>query len=226
MEISNKTLTWLVVTAIAVSLIATASVLTQLNNIKGITGLAGETYNDTGNASVTISSQTTLRYSTSILNFGTISVNTTLQYCNITHNASTGTVGNTTFVFIGCDNQSGQPTKAWPLTLENAGSTKMNITLNFSDNAVSLIGGGTTYSTPPMINFNVINNETGSCTMGLSYTAWTNVSTANVTINVCQNLSYADTTDSLAIGLKLGIPIDTLATTKTLRIKAQGTSLD
>jgi hypothetical protein len=225
MEISNKTLAWLVVVAMAVSLFATGDVLIRLGEIEGVTGLVGETYNATGWTNITISTKTILRYAIAAVDYGSLAVNTTLKYCNITHNGT----GNTSLNAVGCD---GIPAalNEYNLVLENAGSTYLNVTLNFSQNGTTMFGGGIAYGVPPLLQFTVSNNESGSCqTLISNYTGqWANITLPmiNTTTLVCQNLSYVDADDSLLIGMKLGIPIDTISGPKSLTITAQGTALN
>ena len=219
MDVTNNTLMWLVVVAIGVSVIGTFFSMNTLNN--DFTGLTiGDTSNATGNITISLSTQTTLRYYTSTLDFGSGAVDTNVGYCNLTLNGT----GNQTINKSGC--QAGTfSNSAYALSLENAGSTHMNVTLNFSSNASTLIGGGQPSYTDPLFQYTVSENETGSCISGLTPGVWTNVSANTVTL-ICGNLSYSDGTDSLIIGIKLGIPLNAVSGPKTVNIIAQGTSLE
>jgi len=224
MEFSNKTLAWLVVATIIVSL---AGTLISVNRIsKGPSGFV--TFNTTGNASVSITTQTQLNFIVSALNFGVGQVNasTSTNYqCNLSVNKSStniiragGCVGFNTTMTNGA------------LTLENDGNTFLNVSLNFSANATNFIGGGGAPNPAPLFKFSVSENESGSCPGGM-YAAANNTYidvTENSWINICngtsaQNLQYADSTDSLSIGIFLGIPSNA-AGSKTVTITAMGTS--
>jgi len=215
MEISNKMLAWLVVSAIVVSIFGTVISLNKLNQASSLTGFA--TSNVTGTASVAISSQTVLRFVVSSIDFGTGQINTSGGYYNCTmwiNDSTTGTITKT-----GCVNFNS--TIGSTFTLQNAGTTYLNVTLNFTANATQFIGGSTV---PPSLQFMASNNGTGaSCLNGLAYNnSWTEVQVANVTLyNICQNLSYY-TNNTMMLGIKVVIPADAQGT-KSLSIIAQGT---
>lgn len=106
----------------------------------------------------------------------------------------------------------------------------MNITLNFSANATNFIGGGGGVNPAPIFRFMVSDNESGSCPAGglnTTLLSWTDV-VENANIRICngtaaQGMQYGATTDSLAIGIFVGIPSNA-AGTKNVTIMAQGTS--
>jgi len=216
MEVSNKALAWFVVAAVAVSIIGTGISLSMLGKV-GLTGYA--TSNVTGNASVLIASQTSLRYAIQVLNFGSGSVDTSGGYNNCTLTAN-NSVNGTLVIDPGClqfNNETGQ---AWPLILENAGNTYMTVTLNFTENATTFPGGN------PIIaafQYQIDENETDSCEGSLSATSWTNV-VALTQNSICSNLSWNDTKDTLKVNLKVVIPNDADGQ-KDVDIIAQGTSL-
>jgi hypothetical protein len=93
-----------------------------------------------------------------------------------------------------------------------------------------MIGGGQAYGIPPIFQFTVSNNESNSCqNLVTNWTGqWANITLAmiNTTTQVCNNLSYIDTSDSMIIGIKLGIPIDATSGVKSVTITAQGTALN
>jgi hypothetical protein len=223
MEITNKTLTWLVVMAIAVSLFATGITLTKLNSIKGVTGFAaGDTSNVTGNVSVSLSTQTILRFHTGTLDLGTLSVNPSSGFCNLSLNGT----GNVAINYTNCDSPT--VANAVGLMLENAGSTWLNITINFSKNAATLIGGAGTVYPPPYFRYTIWQNETPGCaTMNATvWSTWTNVTSPATPTLICNNLSYVDGSDSLGIGIELGIPLDASSGSRNVTIYAVGTALN
>jgi len=211
MEISNKALAWLVVAAIMVSVFGTLSSLERLNRSNIMTFHA--TSNDTGTASVQVSQSVVLRYAINAVNFGSGSVNTTgtAHQCVLAINSTTNI-----FKDAGCIgfNSTGNP-----FVLENAGTGFLNVTLNFTENATTFLGG-----TPGLAWFRyaISNNESGSCVGTLSNPGWTDVVRGSVT-NICTNLSWTDSADSLRIGINISIPEDSLMGTRSVIIIAQGT---
>jgi hypothetical protein len=219
MEISNKTLVWIVVATIIVSIGGT--ILTVKN--AGDVGYA--TSNVTGNASVTVASQTVLRFAVSSLNFGSGSVNTTggagqTANCTLVANATTAVITRST----DCINFNGA---ADSLTLENAGNTFLNISVNFSTNSAGF-PGGSLFPQYRKLRFTASANETGSCSTptnswNTSALTWVDVTPTNMTY-LCYNLSWNDTIDTIRLGLEIAIPSDADGT-KALTIVAQGTSI-
>lgn len=212
MEISNQTLAWVVVMAIAVSILGTGISLFKLGE-SGITGHA--TANATGNASVTISSVTALTFDVAAVNFGSGSVNMAYQTCNLTANDST--YGNLTAE--GCEGFNTGAGQVYPLILENAGNTYLNVTLNFSGDNTTFPGSGIGSA----FMFAISNNESGTCKSGLSNTSWTNVPALTLQ-NICQNMSWMPSEDTIKIGLHVRIP-QSASGLKEVNITAQGTSL-
>ena len=212
MEISNQTLAWFVVAAIAISILGTGISLFKLGEA-GITGHA--TSNATGNASVTISSVTALTFDIAAVNFGSGSVNQPYLTCNLTANDSIN--GNLTAE--GCEGFNTGAGQVYPLILENAGNTFLNVTLNFSGDNTTFPGSGTGSA----FMFAISNNESGTCKSGLANTSWTYVQAAALQ-NICQNMSWMTVEDTIKIGLHVRIPQEAEGL-KEVNITAQGTSL-
>jgi hypothetical protein len=221
MDISNKTLAWMVIAAIVVSFAGTLVSLSKLNNTDGFTGLAS--VNTTGNAQVQLSTQTGLTFSVGTLAFGSGSVNGTApNQCNLTINKSTGT----SIVKAGGCTGFADTNAGGPLTLENTGNTVLNVTLNFSKNAFEFIGGHADSGIPdPSFLFLVIENETNACGIINSTLAnWVEV--VNTTVGqfkICDNMNFQDTQDSLSIGVRVAIPSNALGN-RDVYITATGTS--
>jgi hypothetical protein len=213
MEFSNRTLAWLVVAAIIVSMTGTLISINSLN----MTGLV--TSNTSGNASVTISSLTGLTFSIPSLVFGSGAVNDTTSGYNCTMYINFTTSPNIV-KSIGCDGFN-STNLGGPLTLENTGNTIINVTLNFSANATNFIGGGGGLNPMPQFMFSVAQNETNSCTTPF-YPSWTNV-VENTNVVICNGMDYGANSDSLAIGVLVVIPSNVPQGTKTVTITAQGT---
>jgi hypothetical protein len=221
MELSNKTLAWLVVAAILVSIGGTIISLNKLGT--GVTGFAAGS-NKTGYANVTITSTTTLNFAVSGLNFGTGIVPATGNLvCNMSNFNNTEINKS----YVGCELFNNNTAANGWLQIENAGNTPINVSLNFSTDAYGFIGGGSLSGIPPKLRFKVGNNgtEVGSCTdmNAGNWTTWTDV-TNNTFFYACygnNGLRSADP-DSLAIGINITIPYDSPAALKTLVIQANG----
>jgi hypothetical protein len=221
MEFTNKTLVWFVLAAIVVSLTGTIITLNGVNE-NGFSGFASS--NRTGNATVSISSQTSLNFVVNALDFGTGSVNSTTPYsCVLSNFNSTNItrVGN-------CDGfNSSTVANGW-LQIENIGNTRMNVTLNFSANASTFIGGGTGANAPaPQLLFKAGDNESGSCGADVNATtaAWTNVTgAAGERFPICMGstgLLSVPATNSMSIGINITIPYDAVGS-KAIIIQASG----
>jgi len=221
MEFSNRTLAWLVLATIVVSMFGT---FISLNKLNGITALA--TSNASGQANVQISSQTVLDFSIDTISFGSGSVNGSSPYqCNLTVNKTVGQVDGTVVSAGGCNNFSSTLTGG-TLTLVNDGNTILNVTLNFSGNAANVIGGGGGSVPLPSMAFTVAQNESTSCTtLNTTYAGWTEIQNTSgwPAYLVCTNMQYIDTSDSISLGLRLSIPSNASEGVKTLYVRAQGT---
>jgi hypothetical protein len=219
MEISNKTLVWIVVATIIVSIGGT--ILT----VKSAGDIGYATSNVTGNASVNVASQTILRFAVSSLDFGSGSVNTTggagqTANCTLTANATDATISRG----LDC---IGFTSTADSLTLENAGNTYLNVSLNFSTDS-SGFPGGSLFPQYRKLRFTAGPNESGSCytptnNLNTSVGQWVDVTPLSATY-ICYNLSWNDTIDTMRVGLQISIPSDADGT-KALTIIAQGTSI-
>ena len=209
MEISNKTLAWLVIAAVIVSFAGTLTSLYELNSISN-SGYAVS--NDTATASVDVSQSVILRYAINTIDFGSGSVNTSGNYhqCVLGLNVS-GPISKD-----GCEGFNSTGT---PFVLENAGTGNLNVTLNFTENATTFLGG-----TPALawFRYTVSNNESNSCVGTLSSQGWTDVVRGSVT-NICTNLSWSDSSDTLKIGINISIPEDSTKGARAVSIIAQGT---
>ena len=136
MEISNKMLAWFVVAAVVVSIFGTVISLNKLNKTNSLTGFA--TSNTTGTANVAITTQTVLRFVISAVDFGSGQINTSGGYYNCTMGINDSNPG-TIIKSAGCIGFN--TTVGSTFQLQNAGTTYLNVTLNFSKNAADFIGG-------------------------------------------------------------------------------------
>jgi hypothetical protein len=86
-----------------------------------------------------------------------------------------------------------------PMTLENNGTRQANVTMQSDKDAASFIGG-----TNPAQKFTGTVKEVGSCTGTLA--GYTTLDTTEV--NLCSQLGYIDTNDTIDINYQLVIPVD------------------
>jgi hypothetical protein len=87
-----------------------------------------------------------------------------------------------------------------PMTLENNGTRQANVTIQSDKSAATFIGG-----TSPTQSFKGTNSEAGSCT-GTLQNVYTTLDTNEV--NICSQLGYLDTNDTVKIDYQLVIPSD------------------
>jgi hypothetical protein len=221
MDISNKTLAWLVVVAIVVSIFGTTISILNLSNRQNAL-VAYATSNTTGGASAEVSQSVILRFAINATDFGQGSVNSSIGYwgCVLAINGSTA---NPTIIKDGC---SGFSATSPALVIENVGTSYLNVTLNFSRNATDFLSVSS--GTVGNFKYVVSNNESGSCTpvgwLNATTTAWTEVGVPNTTTVVCQNLSWAGSGNSLVIGLNLTVTDNVTQGAKFMWITAQGTN--
>lgn len=209
MEISNKTLALLLVAAVVVSLGGT---ILSLNRLSRLSVPSTGFVTSSGTTSVDVTTQSSIRFAISSVDFGTGSVNTTggFQNCTLTINSSSTIVKN------GCTGFN-STNIGDTFILENDGNTNLNVTLNSTKAASAFIGG-----TAPLYKYAVSNNETSSCTGTITGAGWTDVATTDP--NICTNLTYNDNADTLRIGINITIPYDAVGT-KTATFTATGTAI-
>ena len=205
-EISNKTIAALLVVAMVLSLSGTFFSLNKLNMLqKGVTGYA-TAYNDNATATLTLSSVTSIIYTTNSVDWGTGSVDTSNGYteCNLTTSNLAA--------YSGCSNFNAQPA---PLVLENDGTVNVKVNITANETPSSWIGG-----TNPGFYFVGSNNEANSCdpSTGNLVTTETALSTSEVTL--CENLTYDNGADALNIDLKAQVPYDAPTGSKIVQITA------
>ena len=216
MDISNRSLAVLLIVTILISAICTLISFNRLENA-GITGYYIS--NASGTTSMSVVSVTSLRFDVNSINFGSGSVNTTGGFTNCTMDINASTTINQ----VGCSGFNVTNT-AGTFILENAGSTYINITMNSSANSSTFIGGGGAGYDNPLFQFVVTNNETGSCLITVNYPNWSdsNLIFGNQS-QICGNLTPVDTSDTIRIGVRIGIPLNSLTGARTATFLAQGT---
>jgi len=211
MDISNKTLAWLLVGAIVVSLIGT---FTSINRLQRISISGAATSSDTGNATVYINTTASLIFSVATVDWGTGYVNTTAGE----HNCTMMTDGT-----ANSDGCVGFNTVTQGLVIENNGNKNFStVQLKSDENASGFIGGGDAADAPsPEFQWKISQNETGSCGT-IHDTTWTDVNTTNPGTVICNNFHFEDTNDSIRVDLRIVIPYDA-AGDKIATLTATGT---
>jgi hypothetical protein len=226
MEISNKTLAWLVVAAIVVSIFGTTL---SLMNMTGTNPAGYATSNTTGEARVDVSTAVVLRFvsNANTTNFGSGQIDTSGGYstCNLMTNTSAGTL-----VSVGCTGFNATP---GALILENVGTSNLNVTLNFSKNESDFLptsgGRGGMYA-----KFTV-GNGTNAPDAGCKAIYAPNISVwqgwvdlpavAGTVVNICGNLTWGSTANKILIGLNISVNGNITAVPQTITVYAQGTSI-
>jgi len=143
-----------------------------------------------GTIYINITSAAAINLTTSIINFSSGRVSAGSTYAVLSTSAGTvvnGSWANVTQGFI----------------VENIGNVNVTISLKTGKTNQTFING-----TGPLYQLNVTNSESGSCinVTGFALSQWYN---ANITgFNVCSNLSYLDSADTIRIDVKLGVPYD------------------
>jgi hypothetical protein len=202
-DISNRTLALLLLAAIVVSLGLTVYTINTLNNVGGVSGMvASPRY---GNVTLTITSAESFRLEVATVNFGSGFVNTTDSKCQ-------GTNSNAT-LFAGATYNDTNGDNCWvslittppsPVGFEIVNDGNVNLTISVTGPNSSLFFPG---ATNPLTNLSWIarNNESSSCTSGLSSTKWKDFQNHSQTI--CSKLSYfPESSDSIGIDVKVVIP--------------------
>ncbi|RJQ17205.1 hypothetical protein C4573_04090 [Candidatus Woesearchaeota archaeon] len=208
----NKTLLFLLVLTIAISLLGTAVTLSkvgkiQLQPLQKTTGLA---QSDIGNVTLNIQKNASLIFVINSVNWSSGSVDTLTGYCELWTNLSG-------FNSAGCIGFS-TVTENQTLVIENDGQVHLNVTLNSSVNATGFMG-----ETGAMFQWKINENETNSCFGGtVSPTTFTNVSVAPAA-NICDMLNFTDTKDTLRVDLFVNFTINAPQGQKNATFTALGT---
>ena len=161
---------------------------------------------DTGVVNVTISATTDINL---------------IEPANVDFGTGTLTIGgntslNTSDTAWGGNGNPGTFNEPGPFTVRNDGNTELNISVNSSNTAASFIGGSNPgyYFVPSPIG-----SGRDGCggDDGNNITAWNSTLTAFSTtaVQVCENLTFADTGDEMNISIFVDIPTDASTGLKT-----------
>ncbi len=209
-QMSNKTLVFLLIAVIVVSVGGTIISLNRLNQLipKGITGMG-----ITGVVNVSIAAVSSINIIDTTIDFGSCSPNATYG-SNISSNNSDdwGARGV-------CKVGDAVVSRTDNITVQNDGNKDVNVTVKTGINAADFIGG-----TTPGFYFNTRNgsdragcfNHTGGPVpsgfdgnKGMQYN-WKNFGgTISTEFLACANLTYQDENDQLSLFVLLDLPPDT-----------------
>ena len=214
-QVSNQTLTMLLVASIAISLVGTVSNLNTLNSISGTSAdIVGFATTGTGKVNVSIASVSSISISDALLDFGSCSPNTSGSYIDSNDSSTSwGAPGV-------CTLAGSAPAWRDSLNVTNDGNDNVNLTVSASAIASTFIGGTNPqfmYSTENVsarpgcryanITGSAMFNDSASNITGLQE-IWLNISSVNIQYPVCSNLSFPDTTDTVAFYARLFLPSD------------------
>jgi len=213
-QVSQKTLTFLLVIAIVVSVTGTMISIKRINQLVSetpvltATGMAGS---GSGMVNVTIAAVTSITALDSVIAFGSCSPPSDNFGCNTTSNDT-----------FGCSCDGGGPDN---ITISNDGNKDVNVSVKASSLAKTFIGGTVGGAGQAEMWFAVRNGSTNpgcgnaSTTImdaeitgtGMQYT-WKNISIADDNYQACANLTYGATTNTMSFFAKLFIPANAPAT--------------
>mgnify|MGYP000618004573 CR=1 FL=1 len=167
-------------------------------------GITGYATTDTGVVNVSITSSASIVFTTTLLDFGNGTVNTSRATLD-----SEGTVTGGTWAATSTG-----------LVLENNGNVDVNLTLATNDTVANFIGG-----TSPTIEAKITQvAESGSCNMTNSVFDPNYAGITTTGQLACVNFSYLNAADMVEIEINLTIPSDALGA-KTVGIVATATAI-
>lgn len=226
-QVSNKTLTFLLIAAIVVSVGGTIISINRINRLAQLPSITGMAGSGTGYVNVTIGSVASISVLEGQIDFGSCSPNATIG-SNLSSNVSDFSANSWGSPGVCSGSGVSAPDN---ITIKNDGNTFINVTVDTNTVASSLIGGNTPY--PPQFLFMTRNASSGSygassyapgcfnrtankgtCspasgTGGLQWN-WKNFSLVNTAYCACDNLSYGTSANAIYLFAKLDVPADAL----------------
>jgi hypothetical protein len=156
----------------------------------GLTGFV----TSTGTANLTVLSQAAINFTINNINWGTGIVVAGANNATLSTTGANNTNGNWTNVTQG-------------FIIKNIGNVNLSVSIATAKTAITFLGG-----TNPQYQFNVTNNQTGSCAnaSGFNLGQWYNTNITGVGTYVCSNLSYNQSLSTIRVDLKLIVPSDSL----------------
>lgn len=232
-QISNKTLTILLLIAIVISVTGTIISISRINQIilQTYTITAMATSTGTGMVNVTIAAVTSITATDNVIHFGSCSPNTTYG-TNLSSNSSEDSWG-----VPGVCTGASSPDN---LTIKNDGNKNVNVTVQTPTLARTFIGGTVggagqaemwfavrnASSTPGCFNTSntfVAPSEFNGST-GMQF-HWKNFSVINTEYLACANLTFGSSANSLSLFIKLFVPANAPTTPRAaVNLTFTGTS--
>jgi hypothetical protein len=200
-ELSNKTLAFLIVGAIAISLMGTLFSMSRITKI-GVPAVSGQATTNAATASMTIASSLSIKLAVSSLDFGNCrpgSAPGSWFDSNDTGKYGTG-IGQ-------CDNLN----HVGNITVENDGSALANVTINIS--TTDMTGGTPDNRSVWFATYNLLSRP--GCIAAVSH-GWTNMT--GVEIPTCQELNFSDSNDSIMNYFGVWAPSDATAASRTATV--------
>ena len=210
-DYSNRTLAYLLLITLVISLGGTFISLNQLGNV-GQPKISGSATSATGTGSLTTGSSLGLTLITSSIQFGTCypgAGNTTVVRSNDTTNNGTGD-SRCTFAGPAANPQN--------FTVENSGTQGINVSLQ--SNSIQLTGG--TYNQSLWFAYVNATNSPGCYKAGLAHATWWNITTVATDNQTCANLSAGASNKRIWVFLQLYIPYDAPMGTRSATITFTG----
>ena len=177
---------FLFIFAVVVIVLALANIAITISKTSMFTGHA------TGTLNLTVESGGSINFTTGTIDWSSGVV--AGGQLNATLDSASGTVTNGNWTI----NSAG-------LVLENIGNSNATINIKTGKTAAQFIGG-----TSPQYLLNFSNSEADSCYnfSGVSLGLWYAVNTTDPGTRVCGNLTFYNSSNSMRIDLKLGVPYD------------------
>ncbi len=158
---------------------------------------------DEATVNVTVQTNAAINFTIDNIDFGTGQVNQGASYALM--DTASGNVVDGTF-----------PGNRTRFILENIGNLNVSLNLSADKTAATFIGGSA--GGGPLFQYNVTNNETGSCTPAQDLGAWYSFTTSLAP--VCNVLEFKDGRDTINIDILLRIPSDSMTGSRSAIITA------
>ena len=206
MDISNKSLAFILVASILISAGGTLTAMLKLDQLRSLNVVTGQaTSSGQGDVNVTVNSQTVLTAIGTFINFGGGFANGSI--CSLNSTSAGIARGNCTSFRDANDS----------IVVRNDGNVNLSVNLSFSKTAATWIGG-----TNPEVRYQAFNNESNSCknftgASGPSSAGgnWTAIpTTASAQVRICEGsaslgrLAFEDTKDQLSIDIFINVTPD------------------
>lgn len=205
MNISNKTLAVLLVIAIVISvggaMINMAKLSELARTVPPLSMITG--FGSTGRVNVSILTLAQVNLSQPHIDFGVGYVITGTSVAVL--NSSNATPGSWV--------ESGNTWKAKDMILDNSGTVDIFVNMSSDSTGATMIGGGAGALPDPYIKVGTTNSEANSCIDKKANL--TTIDTAATEYEICKNLSFLSTKNSLNLSVEILVPNDVSPGNKT-----------